>query len=218
MAKSRKNEILQILQDPRLDLTNRVRLERVAEQIEHWLSIWEKWNNKISLTAERDALTVVQQHFFGSLLYRQGLGKAQNLLDIGSGAGFPGIPLKLVDPDLAITLVESQRKRAGFLQEIVRALNLEGVQIINDRAEKLGQEHRRKYESVVFRYVDQVETCLALAEPFLKFGGRVIIIKEPEFQLPAMGATLPLNCNAEIPVRSWSGADSKLMVFGGCFT
>jgi 16S rRNA G527 N7-methylase RsmG len=100
----------------------------------------------------------------------------------------------------------------------VRALNLEGVQIINDRVEKLGWEHYRKYESIVFRYVDKVETCLALAEPFLKFGGRVVIIKEPEYQLPTKGEALPLNCNAEIPVRTWSGAASKLMVFGGCFT
>jgi 16S rRNA (guanine527-N7)-methyltransferase len=192
--------------------------ERVAVQIEQWLGIWEKWNNKISLTAERDALTVVQQHFFGSLLYRQGLGKAQNLLDIGSGAGFPGIPLKLIEPDLAVTLVESQRKRAGFLQEIVRALNLEGVQIINDRVEQLGREHHRKYEAIVFRYVDKVETCLTLAEPFLKFAGRVVIIKEPEYQLPTKGKSLPLNCKAEIPVQTWSGAASKLMVFGGCFT
>ena len=105
MAQSLKNEILQIIQDPRLGLTKLVDPEIVAEQIEQWLTIWEKWNNKISLTAERDPLTVVQQHFFGSLLYCQGLGQEQNLLDIGSGAGFPGIPLKLMEPDLAITLV-----------------------------------------------------------------------------------------------------------------
>ena len=218
MAKSLKKEILQILQDPRLGLNDPVDPEKVTNQIEQWLAIWEKWNNKISLTAEKDALTVVQQHFFGSLLYRQGLGKAQNLLDIGSGAGFPGIPLKLADPELNVTLVDSQRKRTGFLQEIVRVLQLPDVEIINDRVENLGQEHRRRYESVTFRYVDKVETCLALAEPFLKFDGRVIIIKEPEYQLPKGQGVLPLNCNAEIPVRTWSGADSKIMVFAGCFT
>ncbi len=217
MAKSLKYEILQILRDPRLDLHINIDLERVAVQIEQWLSIWEKWNNKISLTAETDALTVVQQHFFGSLLYRQGLGKAHNLLDIGSGAGFPGIPLKLVNPDLSMTLVESQRKRAGFLQETARALQLQDVEVINDRVENLEHNHRRKYESITFRYVDKIESCLELAEPFLKFGGRVVIIKEPEYQLP-LRASLPLNCNAEIPVLTWSGSASKLMVFEGCFT
>ena len=122
MNYSVKREISQVLQDPRLDLKILSKPELIVKQIEQWLLIWGKWNDKIGLTAEKDPMAVVQQHFFGSLLYRQGLGKIKNLLDIGSGAGFPGIPLKLVEPDLAITLVESQRKRAGFLQETVRHL------------------------------------------------------------------------------------------------
>ena len=216
MNYSVKREISQVLQDPRLDLKILSKPELIVKQIEQWLLIWGKWNDKIGLTAEKDPMAVVQQHFFGSLLYRQGLGKIKNLLDIGSGAGFPGIPLKLVEPDLAITLVESQRKRAGFLQETVRSLKLSDVQIINERAEKLGAEHQRKYDAIVFRYVDQVETCLALAEPYLNFSGRVVIIKEPEYQ--SNPGIMQLNCKSEIPVQSWSGTKSKLMVFGGCST
>ncbi|MGZ9235376.1 MAG: 16S rRNA (guanine(527)-N(7))-methyltransferase RsmG, partial [Anaerolineales bacterium] len=116
-----------------------------------------EWNQKFNLTAIRDTESIRTKHFLDSfsciLAWRA--APPNHLIDIGTGAGFPGLPLKILYPNLKLTLVESVGKKAMFCQHIVRVLGLEHVNVIQARAEDLGQnaEHREKYDWAVARAV-----------------------------------------------------------------
>src|SRR6266545_6267170 len=116
-----------------------------------------EWNSKFNLTAIRDSESIRTKHFLDSLscvLAWKGT-PPNRLIDVGTGAGFPGIPLKILYPNLKLTLVESVGKKAMFCQHIVRVLGLEQVEVIQSRAEDLGQDasHREKYDCAVARAV-----------------------------------------------------------------
>src|SRR6266542_7140865 len=116
-----------------------------------------EWNQKFNLTAIRDSDSIRTKHFldsFSCVLAWKGT-PPNRLIDVGTGAGFPGIPLKILYPNLKLTLVESVGKKAMFCQHIVRALGLEHVEVIQSRAEDLGQDvnHREKYDWAVGRAV-----------------------------------------------------------------
>src|SRR5215207_8777446 len=128
------------------------------------LTTYEKelldWNQKFNLTAIRDVESIRTKHFLDSFsceLAWKG-SPPNHLIDVGTGAGFPGIPLKLIHPYMKLTLIESVRKKAVFCQHIVDVLGLEGVNIIHARAEDLGQDvkHREKYDWAVARAVSNL--------------------------------------------------------------
>ncbi len=112
-------------------------------QLAAYLEILHRWNARMNLTAVRDPKQVVTRHFGESLFAAQALfpsalvALASRLVDIGSGAGFPGLPIKIWAPDLHVTLVESQNKKATFLKEVIRALELKDVNVVTKRAEDL---------------------------------------------------------------------------------
>src|SRR5690349_8345377 len=116
-----------------------------------------EWNSKFNLTAIRDSESIRTKHFLDSLscILAWRTNPPNRLIDIGTGAGFPGIPLKILYPNLKLTLAESVGKKAMFCQHIVRVLGLDQVDVIQCRAEDLGQkaEHREKYEWAVARAV-----------------------------------------------------------------
>lgn len=213
-----KAEIVKILRDPRLKLPQITNFESVASQILVYLQEWKRWNSKINLTAEQDEISVVRKHFFDSLLYSQGLAEGNRIIDIGSGAGFPGIPLKLVFPDLQLTLVESKRKRANFLNQIVRMLQLKSVHICHQRAEDLGEDMQELFDAALFRYVQSLEQCVELAEPILRPGGRIIMIKEPDYTGSVADPGTHMALINEFPVEGYTGVSSKLMIYEKCFT
>ena len=109
-----------------------------------------EWNSKFNLTAIRDSESIRTKHFLNSLscILAWKAAPPNRLIDIGTGAGFPGIPLKIIYPNLKLTLVESVGKKAMFCQHIVRVLGLENVDVVQSRAEDLGQDthHREKYD------------------------------------------------------------------------
>ena len=111
-------------------------------QMASYLEILHRWNARINLTAVRDPEQVVTRHFGESLFAAQNLfpqrpaPSAQRLIDIGSGAGFPGIPIKIWAPELLVTLIESQNKKATFLKEVIRALELKDITVSTERAEE----------------------------------------------------------------------------------
>ena len=95
-----------------------------------------------------------------------------HVMDIGSGAGFPGIPLKVIFPGIFLTLVERARESgANFLRNCVRRMGLENVQVLNNRAEEVESSYHRRFDLILFRGVGEVSHCLKLAGPFLKIGG-----------------------------------------------
>jgi 16S rRNA (guanine527-N7)-methyltransferase len=140
-----------------------------------------EWNQKFNLTAIRDQESIRTKHFLDSLSCVQAW-QAQppnRLVDVGTGAGFPGIPLKIIYPGMKITLVESVGKKAMFCQHIVRVLGLENVEVIQARAEDLGQkaEHREKYDCAVARAVAQMNVLVEYLLPLVKIGGMVLAQK-----------------------------------------
>lgn len=139
------------------------------------------WNEKFNLTAIRDIEQIRTKHFLDSLtcVLAWGDNRPKSLIDVGTGAGFPGIPLKIIFPSMQLTLVESVGKKTKFCQHIVDILNLEYVNIIQDRAEILGQspKYREKFEWAVARAVANLPVLVEYLLPLVRLGGGVIAQK-----------------------------------------
>jgi len=140
-----------------------------------------EWNQKFNLTAIRDQESIRTKHFLDSFSCVQAwqARPPSRLVDVGTGAGFPGIPLKILYPSMKLTLVESVGKKAMFCQHLIRVLGLENVEVIQARAEDLGQkaEHREKYDWAVARAVAQMNLLMEYLLPFVKVGGVVLAQK-----------------------------------------
>jgi 16S rRNA (guanine527-N7)-methyltransferase len=139
---------------------------------------------RFNLTAVRDPAAIERRHFleslaFGRVLHRRGLlPGATRLLDLGSGAGLPGLPLKLAWPQLRLTLNDSNAKRCAFLQDVVAELGLTDADVLLGRAEDLARgPHRAAYDLVVARAVASLPTILEYALPFLRVGGHLAALK-----------------------------------------
>ena len=149
------------------------------------LTIYERellfWNEKFNLTAIRDVEGVRTKHFLDSfscvLAWQDEV--PQTLLDLGTGAGFPGIPLKIIYPHLKLTLVDSVAKKVKFCQHIVESLKLDDVKVIHARAEMLGKhpKHRESYDWAVARAVAQLPVLSEYLLPFVKIGGTMLAQK-----------------------------------------
>lgn len=136
------------------------------------------WNEKVNLTAIRDPQDIRIKHFldsFSCVLAWKGI-PPRTLIDIGTGAGFPGIPLKILYPSMRLTLVESVGKKAMFCRHIVQVLKLDQVDVIHARAEDVGQipAHREQYEWAVARAVAQLPVLLEYLLPMVRVGGAAL--------------------------------------------
>jgi 16S rRNA (guanine527-N7)-methyltransferase len=152
-----------------------------------YLAELKKWNRKINLTAIRDDRDAVIKHVLDSLAYTRGFQAApgSTLLDMGSGAGFPGIPIKLAQPDVTITLVESVKKKASFLRHVVRTLKLTGIEVVDKRTEELPAPYLAACDIVTARAFAGMPSALAAGVPFLKAGGRIVLSRGPEETISA---------------------------------
>jgi 16S rRNA (guanine527-N7)-methyltransferase len=163
-----------------------------------YIDLLQRWNAHINLTAIRNEEEIVTRHFGESLFAARQLFpqcssvtpvvKGVDVADIGSGAGFPGIPIKLWAPDISLTLIESNHKKATFLREVVRALTLTDINIQNARAETLS---RKAFDLVTLRAVECFDSILPIASTLVAPGGRLaLLIGSAQFR-PAQAA-LPL--------------------------
>lgn len=148
----------------------------MLEQFQLYLDLLLRWNARINLTAVRDPEQIVTRHFGESLfaarmLDPQAVGPI-TLADVGSGAGFPGIPIKLWAPQIELTLIESQNKKAVFLREALRLLKLDRAQVFCGRAEHCGQTA----DLVTLRAVEQFERALPVAAALVRPGGRLCVL------------------------------------------
>jgi 16S rRNA (guanine527-N7)-methyltransferase len=139
------------------------------------------WNRKFNLTALRDAESIRTKHFLDSFscVLAWGPKPPHRLVDVGTGAGFPGLPLKILYPFMRLTLVESVGKKAMFCEHIVRLLNLEGVEVVKGRAEDAGctPSHRERYDWAVARAVANMNVLGEFLLPFVKVGGTALAMK-----------------------------------------
>lgn len=148
------------------------------EQFKKYLSLLQEWNEKMNLTAIVDEEEAIEKHFYDSIYSSKEFKyDDQSLLDLGSGAGFPGVPLKIVFPNLFVTLLEPTTKRVTFLNEVIKELGLKGIVTVNARAEDYVKEVREYYDIVTARAVANMQVLMELAIPLLRVGGTFIALK-----------------------------------------
>ena len=139
------------------------------------------WNAQVNLTAIRDAQQIRIKHFLDSLTCFQVMRESpmERVIDIGTGAGFPGLPLKIIQPSIQLTLVESVGKKVDFCRHVVQILGLEGVTIIQERAEAIGQiqAHRQQYDWAVARAVAILPVLVEYLLPLVRIDGAVLAMK-----------------------------------------
>jgi len=155
------------------------------------------WNERFNLTAIRDPEGIRTKHFLDSfscsLAWKDNPPK--RLIDVGTGAGFPGIPLKILYPSMALTLVESVGKKAAFCRHVVEVLNLEGVEVITGRVEEVGQApaQREAYDWAVARAVAPLPVLAEYLLPLVKVGGRMLAQKGHSGPAEAHGSEKVIN-------------------------
>ena len=140
-----------------------------------YIDLLLKWNARINLTAIREPNEIVQRHFGESLFAAKYLleqERPQTAIDLGSGAGFPGVPFAMLAPGVQVTLIESQQKKATFLKELIRVLELKNVRVFSDRAES----YSRTADLVMLRAVEKFEQALPMAIRLAKAGGRIALM------------------------------------------
>jgi 16S rRNA (guanine527-N7)-methyltransferase len=153
--------------------------ERAEAAFDVYLRELLKWNQKLNLTAIRTGKEIILKHFLDSLSALPHLPREAALLDMGSGAGFPGIPLKIVEPSLDVTLIDSVRKKVDFQRHILRTLNLQGIEAVHGRAQdrEILRSRAGRFDLVISRAFSDLHTYLTLSAPFLRPGGRAIAMK-----------------------------------------
>jgi 16S rRNA (guanine527-N7)-methyltransferase len=180
--------------------------ERDIEAFDLYLKELLKWNQKINLTAIRTEKGIVLKHFLDSLSVYPYVPHTSTLLDIGSGAGFPGIPLKIVQPSLEVTLIDSVRKKVDFQRHIIRKLGLRGIEAIHGRVQEktIPKGLEGRFEIVMSRAFSDLRTLLVLSVPFLKKRGIVLAMKgrvnREEIQLLSEEERVPYRLQKIIPL------------------
>lgn len=142
------------------------------------------WNDKVNVTAITDEKMFIVKHFIDSLTVNRFVENKTNIIDIGTGAGFPGIPLKIVNPNLKVTLIDSVNKKLNVIRDISEKFNFTNLEIIHTRAEDLAnnKEYREKYDVATTRAVSNLTTILEYMLPFVKIGGYAVCMKGPNYK------------------------------------
>jgi len=151
------------------------------QQFERYFELLVEWNEKMNLTAITDKEEVYLKHFFDSIsaAFFVHLNQPIHLCDVGAGAGFPSIPLKICFPDLKVSIVDSLQKRITFLENLAKELKLEHTFFYHDRAETFAKnkEHREKYDMVTARAVARLSVLSELCLPLVRVGGTFVAMK-----------------------------------------
>ncbi|WP_223702782.1 16S rRNA (guanine(527)-N(7))-methyltransferase RsmG [Sutcliffiella deserti] len=171
-----KEQFIQLLEEKGITLT-----PLQLSQFDTYYKMLVEWNEKMNLTAITEEKEVYLKHFYDSITaaFYVDFNKGQTLCDVGAGAGFPSIPLKICFPELKVTIVDSLNKRITFLQELAKVLELKEVNFVHDRAETFGNnpDYREKFELVTARAVARLSVLSELCIPLVKEGGYFIPMK-----------------------------------------
>ena len=149
------------------------------KSFEKYMNLLLEWNEKINLTAITQPEEIKLKHFVDSLTVLKYINDDDKVIDIGTGAGFPGIPLKIMNKNTKITLLDSLNKRINFLNIVIEKLDLSNIQAIHGRAEEIARNklYREKYDVAVSRAVANLSTLTEYMLPFVKIGGKCICMK-----------------------------------------
>lgn len=163
-------------------LASKIEIELSLDEIEKlykFMYLLLEWNEKINLTAIIEPEDIILKHFVDSITIKKYIKSENKVLDMGTGAGFPGIPLKIISSDTYFTLVDSLNKRIIFLNEVCDKLKLDKIENIHSRAEELAKnkKYREQYDVVTSRAVARLASLVEYMLPFVKVGGRCICMK-----------------------------------------
>ena len=149
-----------------------------------YMKLLLEWNKKINLTAITDEEEIILKHFVDSLTVLKYINENDKIIDVGTGAGFPGIPIAIMMPNVKITLLDSLNKRINFLNEVIKELDLKNVETIHSRSEDCGKDmlYREKYDISIARAVANLSTISEYLLPFVKIGGKMICMKGSEIE------------------------------------
>lgn len=169
--------------------------DKQVEKFFSYMNLLIEWNQKINLTTIIEPKEIIIKHFVDCGTILKYLKNGETIIDIGTGAGFPGIPVKILNENLNVTLVDSLNKRIIFLNEVCAALNLENIQLIHSRAEDLAKnkEYREKFDKSVSRAVANLSTLSEYDLPFIKIGGQMIAMKGFEIEEELKNAEKAIN-------------------------
>ena len=170
-----------------IEEAQKINIELDKNQIEKfykYMDLLIEWNEKINLTAITNRKDIIVKHFIDSLTIQRYLSDAVNIIDVGTGAGFPGIPIKIVNPNLKVVLVDSLNKRINFLQEVIKKLNLDNIEVIHARAEDLGQnkKYREAFDIVTSRAVANMSVLSEYLLPLARVNGKCICMKGSDIE------------------------------------
>lgn len=195
----KETEFINALKDQGIELT-----DTQLGQFKTYYEMLVEWNEKINLTAVTEIEEVYLKHFYDSItpLFYADIDEGASLCDVGAGAGFPSIPMKIIRPDLKITIVDSLNKRINFLNELTAELGLDKIHLVHDRAETFGNhkaDARHMFDVVTARAVAQLNVLSELCLPLVRTGGQFIVMKgkkaqeeldESKFALDLLGGEL----------------------------
>ena len=183
-----------------------------VEQFLVYVAELKKWNEKINLTAIVEDEKIVSDHFLDSLscLLSESIGSFSKVVDLGAGAGFPGIPLKLALPSLRLTLIDSSKKKTAFLEHLIKKLDLAEVEVVAKRVEDGARmaEYRERFDIAVARAVSALPVIIEYGLPFLKIRGKLIAQKgrkdtdelnRAEKTLPILGGRIEKIQRVDVP-------------------
>lgn len=176
------NEFEQIFKNREKEINIDVSDENIKRLYDYMKTLID-WNKKINLTAITDEKEIIEKHFIDSLTILNYIKDSDKVVDVGTGAGFPGVPLA-INSAAKITLIDSLNKRINFLNEVRSKLNLDNVQNIHGRAEEIAREkqHRENYDVAVSRAVAPMNILAEYLLPFVKVGGICICMKGPNIE------------------------------------
>lgn len=151
--------------------------ENRIDKFYKYMNLLLEWNEKINLTAIIEPNEIILKHFIDSLTIAKYIEKGNKIIDVGTGAGFPGIPISIVKEDVNITLLDSLNKRIMFLNEVVKCLDLKQIEAIHGRVEEFAKKERESYDIATSRAVAPLNVLLEYLIPLVKVGGRCICMK-----------------------------------------
>ena len=182
-----------------------------------YLAELNKWSQKINLTAIKDERDIVVKHVLDSLSYLHGFTATPGLrlLDMGSGAGFPALPIKIACPEISITMVDSVKKKASFLRHIIRTLKLKETTVIDTRTEELSVHLLSTFDIVTARAFAAMKSAIAEGTPLLKPGGFMVLSRGPEETInkqDLVRAGVSLECRVDL-ILPYSNYKRTIWVF-----
>ena len=165
-----------------LSIINKTITDEQILKFYRYMELLLEWNEKINLTAITNPEDIILKHFIDSLTIEEYINKGESLVDVGTGAGFPGIPIKIYRDDINVTLVDSLNKRINFLNIVIEELKLEKIKAIHSRAEEFGKnvKYREKFDVSTSRAVANLATLSEYLIPLVKENGKIICMKASE--------------------------------------